>query len=466
MGAQKKWYVYRNNEVLGPFEAQDIRNALRTGDIRAFDMVGMQDSAVRRPLVEVDEIFETKSVSYVEAQERGVPYQPAPLSPDMQKVSHGYLGGAINVAKKPAKPAALKKIAKPRRSPKKYFVHRNNNIVGPMTAKEIMQIYEKGGLPRDAKIQKNGRAQKLSLEMFVERYQEARGQVGGVDNFSMVPQRFDKPMGTMTKLTIGRSMDRSLIWIMAMSLVATVVVIGFLAFILTIDKDEPSRGKADPITRSPMAQTRTTVKPPPVSQPESRAPVRQVERQPERQQEVKREPVVRVAPMARVPVVMATRTPTKRVRVEAREIPEPRKPTRSAPVVRKEEPPVKRERVAAVKPMPTPEKAPVKREAPAPRPKPQPQQAQDNSARFGLIGDLSVRVDSTIKVGPLGYNMSDVEACSGICVVTFRGANGQSVNVKFFKQGFYAKLKSKNGVAIVEGTVRENGKILLLKGVQ
>ncbi len=459
MGAQKKWYVYRNNEVLGPFEAQDIRNALRTGDIRAFDMVGMQDSAVRRPLVEVDEIFETKSVSYVEAQERGAPYQPAPLSPDMQKVSHGYLGGAINVAKKPAKPAALKKIAKPRRSPKKYFVHRNNNIVGPMTAKEIMQIYEKGGLPRDAKIQKNGRAQKLSLEMFVERYQEARGQVGGADNFSMVPQRFDKPMGTMTKLAIGRSMDRSLIWIMAMSLVATVMVIGFLAFVLTIDKDEPSRSKANPTTRSPMSQPRATVKPPPVSQPEPRAPVRQVQRQPE----VKKAPVVQPMPMARVPVVMATRTPTRRVRVEAREIPEPRKPTRVAPVVRREAPAPQRERVVAAKPMPTPERAPVRREAPAPRPKPQ---AQDNSARLGAIGDLTIREDSTIKIGPLGYSMSDVDACTGICVVAFRGAGGQTVNVKFFKNGFYTQLKNKNGVAIVEGTVREKGKILLLKGVQ
>ena len=459
----KKWFVFRNNEVLGPFEPQDIRAALRAGDIRAFDMVGQEDSTVRRPLMEVDEIFETKQDTYAETYQRATPYQPQQVNQDLQKVSHGYLGGAANIPKKPPKQAALRKIAQPKKTAKKYFIHRQGNVIGPLTAREIMQAYERGGIPKDARIQKNGRVQKLSVDKFVERYMEARDQgtpaPATYPSAPMPQTQYNRaqPIGnsTLTQLALNRSMDRSLIWVMAMSLIATVLVIGFLAFVLSVENDQ-KRPNATAQTR-PEPTRVTNTRPATTTSPSTK---RTPPPRTEAPQSVDRVTYNRPTPTpepSRPRNVSSSRAPVRQ--------PQLTRAPRPVPVIVEQPKPKPVPVVRVERPTPARKPEPVKRQerAEASRPAPKSSPAS-GGAKVGVIGDLASKLDSTVKIGPLSYSMSDLNACKGPCRITFRGSDG-SVTAIFFKQAYGAQLERKNGFATITGIVQNGGREILLKGV-
>ena len=57
-----RWLVYAAGEELGPWSASRIRDELRAGRIDAFDMVAVEGGQIKRPLMEVDEIFENSRI--------------------------------------------------------------------------------------------------------------------------------------------------------------------------------------------------------------------------------------------------------------------------------------------------------------------------------------------------------------------------------------------------------------------
>ena len=57
-----KWIVHSGTEDLGPWSASRIRDELRAGRIDAFDLVSVVGGTVKRPLMEVDEIFENSRI--------------------------------------------------------------------------------------------------------------------------------------------------------------------------------------------------------------------------------------------------------------------------------------------------------------------------------------------------------------------------------------------------------------------
>src|SRR5688500_555295 len=58
----KRWYIFRDGRALGPYDAREIRESLREGMWDPFDLVSAEGSAVKIPLVEVDEIFASSQV--------------------------------------------------------------------------------------------------------------------------------------------------------------------------------------------------------------------------------------------------------------------------------------------------------------------------------------------------------------------------------------------------------------------
>ena len=57
-----RWLIFSAGGQLGPWSASRIRDELRGGRIDPFDLVAIEGSQIKRPLVEVDEIFETAQV--------------------------------------------------------------------------------------------------------------------------------------------------------------------------------------------------------------------------------------------------------------------------------------------------------------------------------------------------------------------------------------------------------------------
>lgn len=55
----QRWLVHSGAEVFGPWSAEEVRSQLRAGRIDAFDLVALEGSSRKRPLVDVDEIFMT-----------------------------------------------------------------------------------------------------------------------------------------------------------------------------------------------------------------------------------------------------------------------------------------------------------------------------------------------------------------------------------------------------------------------
>jgi hypothetical protein len=72
-----KWVIHCGDEVLGPWSSEQVREELRAGRIDAFDLVAMEGSSRKRPLMDVDEIFiltkeQSSKVSHSAKQDRTV----------------------------------------------------------------------------------------------------------------------------------------------------------------------------------------------------------------------------------------------------------------------------------------------------------------------------------------------------------------------------------------------------------
>jgi hypothetical protein len=63
-----RWYIYKDDEEIGPLTAKQVRQLLREGEFDPFDKVSRENGTVIRELIDVDEIFDT-SISETEIVE-------------------------------------------------------------------------------------------------------------------------------------------------------------------------------------------------------------------------------------------------------------------------------------------------------------------------------------------------------------------------------------------------------------
>lgn len=57
-----RWLIHSRDRTLGPWTSIQVRDELRAGRIDPFDMACKEGGTVKRPLVEVDEIFQSSRV--------------------------------------------------------------------------------------------------------------------------------------------------------------------------------------------------------------------------------------------------------------------------------------------------------------------------------------------------------------------------------------------------------------------
>lgn len=192
------WFVYSRDKTFGPWSSSEVRDQLRSGNIDPFDMVSSDGSPVKRPLVEVDEIFQSSRIQMGALIENGVieesaavvgGNQPKPTAVSLETqqnsqdlsnqkpVSLPPVNKSLDVAR-PKQFQALaiesrvanQRFAKPGK--RHYFVTDSaGRVLGPMSSSDVISLWQKGIVDRSATVEKKGQPRKISLEKFVGFYQ-------------------------------------------------------------------------------------------------------------------------------------------------------------------------------------------------------------------------------------------------------------------------------------------------------
>lgn len=212
----QRWLVHSGVEVFGPWTAEEVRGQLRAGRIDAFDLVSLEGSARKRPLVDVDEIFinsvgksaQQFSESSQKTESRLIAVPPSvqdnlalkgwTSNNESQKAAPSSGHSPANTEFRPprafealaaptltsaaARPAPQESPAKvaPENSPGKGGVVRRyviwipgRNSQGPFTSKEVLTLWYARKIPPQTLVQKAGTAKRISITHFATFYERA-----------------------------------------------------------------------------------------------------------------------------------------------------------------------------------------------------------------------------------------------------------------------------------------------------
>ncbi|MCX6126669.1 MAG: hypothetical protein NTV34_18200 [Proteobacteria bacterium] len=188
----QRWLVHSRDRILGPWNGPQVRDELRAGRIDPFDMVSQENSSVKRPLVEVDEIFHSSRVQMAEIiQARSA--EP-PVIDERQdatviaaiKVQEPNAVGADYPPPRPSQFQALaaessvfvgaKNQVAPKNGvrEKKYFItDSTGRTLGPMSSKEVIEVWRNGKIDGRAIVQRRDQPRRISIEKFVSYYERS-----------------------------------------------------------------------------------------------------------------------------------------------------------------------------------------------------------------------------------------------------------------------------------------------------
>jgi cytoskeletal protein RodZ len=436
-----QWNVHSGAEVFGPWSASRIRDELRAGRIDAFDLVAVVGSSVKRPLVEVDEIFETVGVQAAAIVSDVVEEPPAdnaiinaPEMPVRQEASLGVVnedrprvfealaapqrikapagrqhgrrafGGSANRGKEPGKAGR-----------KSYLILLPGaGSKGPFTSKDVLILWYAKQLAAGTYIQRVGDAKRIEISRFASFYERAA----------------PSGMAFIGQASLAHSAkDRSMLWLITAILVSVGILAGAIywrARRLPVSLIAPPgvsmsfTGNDDEgITANPVMET-----------PAGPAP--------EKAAALPGKSTITSLPKSAVKTDRAERTAApKRVRQSAR-----RKPYKQ-PVTAS---PSASQPMTQVAPQVAPQAvsqprqvSPPKAAAPASAPKP----------KAGPADGVNVTLTG------YSFNVELLNACEMKCKIPMRGPKGP-VTAVFFKEAIGAGLAAKASSVTITGTARRD----------
>jgi len=207
-----RWIIHSGGEVLGPWSASRIREELRAGRIDAFDLVGMESGSEKRPLVDVDEIFNPNAEHSKISSSKQIEQK------DIAEVAAVILQSAAGANSTPlkqqhAEPLAEKKLSTDYRPPRAFEalaapngIHPREKIAvdhgpalakaqgapqgssghrryvlwipgqraqGPFSSREILTLWYARKVPPFAMVQRNGDARRIDIAKFARFYERA-----------------------------------------------------------------------------------------------------------------------------------------------------------------------------------------------------------------------------------------------------------------------------------------------------
>ena len=211
-----RWLIHSRDRTFGPWTSIQVRDELRAGRIDPFDMACKEGSTVKRPLVEVDEIFQSSRVQMAELvevsgvveEQKATRYtkratsEPEPV-PVEQPLANTGTSPPARAVEKPAavveRPAAVSQAPisdRPRpsqfqalaaaarldppgqrgeaRKPKQYFVtDSTGRSYGPLSSGEVMKLWHSGRLDSRSVVERGSSSKRISIQKFVDFYQKA-----------------------------------------------------------------------------------------------------------------------------------------------------------------------------------------------------------------------------------------------------------------------------------------------------
>lgn len=182
-----RWLIHSRDRTLGPWTPVQVRDELRAGRIDPFDMACKEGSSVKRPLVEVDEIFQSSRVQMgelvtdpeeiPERESFSTRQQTAEPELKMANSSSGQTLDRPRPSQFQALAAATRLNPPPRsepRKPKQYFVtDSTGRSYGPLSSGEVMKLWHNGRVDGRAIVERGSSSRRINIQRFVEFYQNA-----------------------------------------------------------------------------------------------------------------------------------------------------------------------------------------------------------------------------------------------------------------------------------------------------
>ena len=454
----ERWLIHKGGAVLGPYEAREVRDALRSGAIDPFDKVSREGSSVRRDLVDVDELF-IPSGAVAEPPGMATTELPAPTLSERESeatVATRRLDGAAAVDpdeddpdRRRAPPAAR------RRQPRNFhIINAQGRVLGPVSAAEILALYYKGILDKRVRVQRQGAPQEVPVARFVTAYGAAssRRAPGQAHHPSMPRSRRLSAMGPKRQARLAPARSQQFSPLATAVLGLALILAGASVYLVL----------ASHVLRH--APRRATVLP----RDGVRAPL----------------PPLEFPPISPLPPPSPGEWPTPRPTSASTAVPSrggstlPRPSGAPAhrgggPLSTRERPPIARR-----EPLPRPQPAAKSPSKPLAIPRPNVYQAPRTvppasfktplamapppsarpataspAAAVAAAGGMT-NGQSLQHYGPMTFSKSDLDSCSGSCNIPFRGSGGQVLRVVFFKEAWAGALAAKAGGVYVSGIVR------------
>lgn len=256
-----RWLIHSRDRTFGPWTAIQVRDELRAGRIDPFDMACKEGSTLKRPLVEVDEIFQSSRVQMaelVDVADDSADLQAtrttkrATNEPAVVKKAAGAEATALPASaqdtSEPMRATPPPPIDRPRpsqfqalaaaarleppgnleaRKPKQYFVtDSTGRSYGPLSSGEVMKLWHSGRIDSRAVVERGNSTKRINIQKFVDFYQ--RAAPSGV---AFLNTQANRPIQARYITVVRESTPKSLI------LAALLFVAGALLFLGTTVRD-------------------------------------------------------------------------------------------------------------------------------------------------------------------------------------------------------------------------------------
>ena len=167
-----RWFIVHAGKEQGPYTAEELRSAVRRGDVDPFDVIFQEGSAVRRVLIDVDAVFDSDSSAVYQFAEVAPLAFPYVTNPEPTKISRP-VSDASRLPDAKGSRAASPMVDKDAR---RYIVHTPfRGKQGPYRAREVAKLYRNGKIARGARVSKDGSGSRVPISKFVGRYEGSRG---------------------------------------------------------------------------------------------------------------------------------------------------------------------------------------------------------------------------------------------------------------------------------------------------
>lgn len=387
----KQWLVYKDGENIGLMTAKEIRHALRMGSIDPFDLVSAEGSSIKSELVEVDEIFKEEEAQATEEDPGSTQVrEPEPAPPETKTV-------AYNPHRQVPDRKKIKQF---------YLIDGSRRTLGPVSAEEVLSLYQRGIVDDAVKIQKSENSKKIPVRQFVSSYSGKRVKALAEKANPAAANPSSKVLNELHQAMRSRKLVNQKGVILKVSKVVA-VLLAVIVLVITVSSFWGSSKRRGDISPPKPKKVDLRVK--------KRAPTKQVAKR-----KIKRK-----------------RTPKKvsaRARVKKRSVAKSNRPIKAKDT--------KRRIVSRAQKR----KSITSRERGAER----------------LIISARKRAGGILTIGPLIYKPNDLRKCGVKCRLKFYDSQGSVLEGVFFKGAFQEKLQRRQKSVTISGSSKIEGGTLVI----